>query len=105
MCANNIFVQSYRMTSEEIINQQQNQTICELQLGFLSKQSIDRGRYNIQKVNKVAAIFSTTADGEIPETYVTIYNKSIKTLQQINTMNRNVEPWIYPLYYPYGNQG
>jgi len=31
-------------------------------------------------VNEVAAVFSTTADGEIPETYVTIYNKSNKTL-------------------------
>jgi len=53
----------------------------------------------------VEAVFSTTEDGEIPETYVTIYNKSNRTLQQVNTMDPNVEPWIYPLYYPYGNQG
>jgi len=71
----------------------------------LTKKGIDRGRYNVQRVNEVAAVFSTTADGEIPETYVTIYNKSNKTLQQVSTMNPNVEPWIYPLFYPYGNQG
>ncbi|KYN18631.1 ATP-dependent DNA helicase PIF1, partial [Trachymyrmex cornetzi] len=103
---NNIFAQSYRMIHEEIQAQQtENHNIRELQLGFLTKKGVDRGRYNIQRVNEVAAVFSTTADGEIPETYVTIYNKSNKTLQQVRTMDPNVEPWIYPLYYPYGNQG
>ncbi|XP_018359962.1 PREDICTED: uncharacterized protein LOC108759143 [Trachymyrmex cornetzi] len=95
------------MIHEEIQMQQltENYNIRDLQLGFLTKKGIDRGRYNIQKVNEVAAVFSTTANGEIPETYVTIYNKSNKTIQQVNTMDPNVEPWIDPLYYPYGNQG
>ncbi|XP_018368655.1 PREDICTED: uncharacterized protein LOC108764776 [Trachymyrmex cornetzi] len=93
------------MIHEEIQAQQtENHNIRELQLGFLTKKGVDRGRYNIQKVNEVAAVFSTTADGEIPEAYVTIYNKSNKTLQQVST-DPNVEPWIYPLYYSYGNQG
>ncbi|XP_011859026.1 PREDICTED: uncharacterized protein LOC105556539, partial [Vollenhovia emeryi] len=108
MRRNNIFAQSNRMIHEEIQNQQQNrngnETIHELQLRFLSKNGINRGRYNVQRANEVAAVFSTTADGEIPETYVTIYNKNTKTLQQVSTMDPNVEPWIYPLYYPYGNQ-
>lgn len=106
MRTNNIFAQSYRMIHEEIQIQQQsieNHNIRELQLGFLTKKGIDHGRYNIQRVNEVAAVFSTTADGEIPETYVTVYNKNNKTLQQVSTMDPNVEPWIYPLYYPYGN--
>ncbi|XP_071578031.1 uncharacterized protein [Temnothorax nylanderi] len=91
---------------EEIqVQTTENNSIPDLQLGFLTKRGIDRGRYNVQKVNEVAAVFSTTADGEIPETYVTIYNKCNKTLQQVSTINPNVEPWIYPLYYPYGNQG
>ncbi|XP_029172378.1 uncharacterized protein LOC114941527 [Nylanderia fulva] len=92
---------------EEIQMQQQtsDNNIRELQLGFLTKKGIDRGRYNVQKINEVAAVFSTTADGEIPETYVTIYNKNTKTLKQVSTMDPNVEPWIYPLYYPYGSQG
>jgi len=107
MRTNNIFAQSYRMMHEEIQMQQQtsDNNIRELQLGFLTKKGIDRGRYNVHKINEVAAVFSTTADGEIPETYVTIYNKNIKTLKQVSTMDPNVEPWIYPLYYPYGNQG
>jgi len=45
----------------------------------------------------VAVVFSITADGEIPETYVTIYNKSNKTSQYDESPN--VESWIYPLYY------
>ncbi|XP_024873836.1 uncharacterized protein LOC112455867, partial [Temnothorax curvispinosus] len=91
---------------EEIqVQTTENNSILDLQLGFLTKRGIDRGRYNVQKVNEVAAVFSTTADGEIPETYVTIYNKCNKTLQQVSIMDPNVEPWIYPLYYPYGTQG
>jgi len=81
MRTNNIFAQSYRMMHEEIQMQQQtteNNSIHELQLGFSTKKGIDRGRYNVQKINEVAAVFSTTADGEIPETYVTIYNKILK---------------------------
>ncbi|XP_029174600.1 uncharacterized protein LOC114943183 [Nylanderia fulva] len=105
MRTNNVFAQSYRMMHKEIEQITENNSIRELQLRFLTKKGIDRGRYNVQRVNEVAAVFSTTADGEIPETYVTIYNKNEKTLQQVSTMNPNVEPWIYPLFYPYGNQG
>jgi len=65
---------------------------------------MDRRRYNFQKTNEVAAIFSTTSDGEIPESYVTIRNKNTKTLEKVS-MDPNVEPWVYPLFYPYGTQG
>lgn len=34
--------------------------------------------------------------------YVT---KIPKFLQNISIMDPNVEPWIYPLFYPYGTQG
>jgi len=66
---------------------------------------MDRRRYNVQRTNEVAAVFSTTADGEIPESYVIIRNKNTKTLQKVSIMDPNVEPWIYPLFYPYGTQG
>ncbi|XP_036150735.1 uncharacterized protein LOC118648518, partial [Monomorium pharaonis] len=94
--------------SEELENQQHllsNESIPELQLIFTLKPEMDRRRYNIQRINEVAAVFSTTADGEIPESYVTIRNKNTKTLQSVSTMDPNVEPWIYPLFYPYGTQG
>ncbi|XP_058810120.1 uncharacterized protein LOC131675228 [Phymastichus coffea] len=107
---NNIFAQSYEMMRVEIERQQSllsndNPFQPELQLLFSLKPGVDRRRYNFQCVNEVAAIFSTTADGEIPESYVTIRNKNTKNLQYISTMDPNVEPWIYPLFYPYGTQG
>ncbi|XP_011859152.1 PREDICTED: uncharacterized protein LOC105556668 [Vollenhovia emeryi] len=66
---------------------------------------MDRRRYNVQRTNEVAVVFRTTSDGEIPESYVTIRNRNTKTLQNVSTMDSNVEPWIYPLFYPYGTRG
>ena len=106
---NNVFAKSYEMMNQEIRNQQSllndDDTVPELQLLFTLKPGTDRNRYNFQRTNEVAAIFSTTADGEIPESYVTIRNKNTKSLQCVSTMDPNVEPWIYPLFYPYGTQG
>jgi len=49
MRTNNIFAQSYQMMHEEIQTQMtENHIIPELQLGFLIKKGIDRGRYNVQ---------------------------------------------------------
>ncbi|XP_058789056.1 uncharacterized protein LOC131663017 [Phymastichus coffea] len=107
----NIFAKSYAMMKDEIHLQEltaqlHNQSPqSELQLIFSLKPGQDNRRYNFQQVNEVAAIFSTTADGEIPEFNVTIRNKNTKTLQCISTMNQNVKPWIYPLFYPYGTRG
>ena len=106
---NNLFAKSYEMMNQEIRNQQSllndDDTVPELQLLFSLKPGTDRNRYNFQRTNEVAAIFSTTADGEIPEAYVPIRNKNTKILQCVSTMDPNVEPWIYPLFYPYGTQG
>jgi len=95
------------MMGEELEKQHlvSNELLPELQLLFTLKSGMDRRRYNSQRTNEVAAVFSTTADGEIPESYVIIHNKNTKTLQKISTMDPNVEPWIYPLFYPYGTQG
>ncbi|XP_070510417.1 uncharacterized protein [Cardiocondyla obscurior] len=76
---------------EELENQRQlasnsNQVLPELQLLFTLKPGMDRRRYNFQRINEVAAVFSTNADGEIPESYVTIRNKRTKTLQVVNSM-------------------
>lgn len=97
------------MGEETKILQQQahnnNESIPQLYLSFTLKEGLDPNRYNVQKSNEVAAIFTTTADGEIPDSYVTIMNKKTKTLQRVSSMNPNVEPWIYPLFFPYGNTG
>ena len=104
---NNVFAQSYQMMHEEIKAQEKSgKNIKNLQMGFITKKpGIDRGRYNIQKANEVAAIFSTNSDGDIPENYVTIVRKNDKKLKFVSTMDPNVEPWIYPMFYPFGTQG
>ncbi|XP_058789586.1 uncharacterized protein LOC131663282 [Phymastichus coffea] len=105
---NNIFAQSYEMMKQEINNQRLEMNEAhepELQLLFSLKPGFDRRRFNFQRTNEVAAIFSTTADGEIPESYVIIRNKNTKVLQYVSTMDPNVEPWLYPLFYPYGSRG
>ena len=77
----------------------------ELQLLFTLKPGQDIRRYNFQRVNEVAAIFTTTADGETPESYDTVRNKNTKSLQCVSIIDPNVEAWIYPLFYPYGTAG
>ncbi|KAL7291872.1 hypothetical protein TKK_0014431 [Trichogramma kaykai] len=95
------------MMKQELNDQMElnNTAEPELNLMFTLKPGVDERRYNFQRTNEVAAVFSTTADGEIPESYVTIRNKRTKTLQYVSTMDPNVEPWIYPLFYPYGTRG
>ncbi|XP_043463102.1 uncharacterized protein LOC122501545 [Leptopilina heterotoma] len=107
MVQNNVFAHSYQMMKDELesmVSENDGQE-PELQLLFTLKKGQDKRRFNFQKVNEVAAIFSTTAEGEIPESYVTIRNKNTKSLQYVSSMDANVEPWTYPLFYPYGNRG
>ena len=77
----------------------------ELQLLFSLKPRYDRNRYNVQRSNKVAAVFLTTADGVISDSYVTIRNKDTQILQSVNLMDPNVEPMVYPLIFPHGSLG
>ena len=36
---------------------------------------------------------------------MTIRNKATRVLQSVNSMDPNVEPMVYPLFYPHGSQG
>ncbi|XP_044585994.1 uncharacterized protein LOC123266031 [Cotesia glomerata] len=106
----NVFAKSYQMMKDvlkenSIIDLEGNTVEPELNLLFTLKPGMDARRYNFQRVNEVAAVFLTTADGEIPESYVTIQNKTTKSLQFLSTMDPNTDPWVYPLFYPYGEQG
>ncbi|KAL7294873.1 hypothetical protein TKK_0011797 [Trichogramma kaykai] len=101
----NIFAKSYEMMREEIKKQENAQTLQELQLLFSMKDDLDKRRYNCQQSNEVAAIFSTTADGDIPDAYVVVRNKNTKELKKISTMDPNVDSWVYPLFNPYGQKG
>ena len=59
----------------------------------------------MQRTNEVAAVFVTTAENDIPESYVTIRNKATRVLQSVGSMDPNVEPMISPLFYPHESQG
>lgn len=95
MRQNNIFAQSYQMMKEELqsMTEQNDGKEPELQLLFTLKKGQDSNRFNFQRCNEVAAIFLTTADGEIPESYVTVRNRNTKSLQYVNSMDANFEPW------------
>ena len=87
----NLYAKSYVMMKEEIEHQREllcSDTEPELQLIFSLKPGYDRNSYNLQRTNEVAAVFVTTADGDIPESYVTIRNKATRVL-----------------LYPHGSQG
>ena len=104
----NLFAESYVMMKEEIEHQREllgSDTEPELQLIFSLKPGYDRNRYNLQRTNEIAAISVTTADGDIPESYVTIRNKATRVLQSVSLMDPNVEPMVYPLFYSHGSQG
>uniref|UniRef100_A0ABD2W6D6 Helitron helicase-like domain-containing protein n=1 Tax=Trichogramma kaykai TaxID=54128 RepID=A0ABD2W6D6_9HYME len=93
------------MMREEIKKQENAQTLQELQLLFSIKDDLDKRRYNCQQSNEVAAIFSTTADGDIPDAYVVVRNKNTKELKKISTMDPKVDSSVYPLFNPYGQKG
>ena len=104
----NLFAKSYVMMKGEIEQQREllgSDTEPELQLIFSLKSGYDRNRYNLQRTNEIAAVSVTTADGDIPESYVTIRNKATRVLQSVRSMNPNVKPMVYPLFYPHRSQG
>ena len=59
----------------------------------------------MQRTNEVTAVFVTTADGDIPDSYVTIRTKAARVLQSVRSMDPNVEHMVYSLFYPHGSQG
>uniref|UniRef100_A0A914PYP6 Helitron helicase-like domain-containing protein n=1 Tax=Panagrolaimus davidi TaxID=227884 RepID=A0A914PYP6_9BILA len=52
-----------------------------LTLHFGIKPGHDQRRFNLQASNKVAAVFATTDDGEVPDSYITIYDKDQEKLK------------------------
>ena len=108
---NNVFAQSCQIMGEEMQAQRhqgnQNddmQPPGELQLLFTLKPGMDRRRFNFQRSNEVAAVFSTTADDEIPESYVTIPKKKHERTtiykfygSQCRTLDISI---VLPLWYP-----
>ena len=63
-----------------------------------------RGRYNAPKENEVAVIFKT-ADGVPPSNRDIVIHPKRGGLINISTLNPNLEPMSYVLFYPYGDKG
>ena len=104
----NLLAKSYVMMKQEIEQQREllgNDTEPELQLIFSLKPGYDPNRYTLRRTNQMAAVFVTTVDGDSPESYVTIRNKATRVLQSVGSMDPNIEPIVYPLFYPQGSQG
>ena len=57
------------LQAKQVLNGTDNEP--ELQLLFTLKPGMGSNRFNFQRTNEVAAVFSTMAGGEIPESYVT----------------------------------
>ena len=64
---------------------------------------MDSRRFNFQKTNEVAVILKTNSEGEIPKSYVTIFNNCRKSLKIENNLDPNVKPWTYSIFYLYGS--
>lgn len=68
----NIFAKSYQMMNEEITMQTEvdmlnnENNIPEVRLLSTLRPGVDKNRFNFPRTNEVAAVFCTTADGEIP---------------------------------------
>lgn len=76
----------------------------ELRLLFRLNPSYDRRTYNVPASNEVAAVFRTTADGEIPPADIIVQSKSGDYLR-LSTLSPNLDPMTYPLFFPTGTRG
>lgn len=110
MRMHNVFAKSYTMMKKQIEKLERKARkggyiMPEVQMSFLPRRGFDARRYNAQQCNEVAIIFTTTADGDIPDTFITIHNSSTEKLETIIPMDPKAEPFVYPLFYPSGSEG
>lgn len=64
----------------------------------------DDGTRNLPRTNEVAAVFVTNANGDIPPASIVVHQRG-KKLTNLSPLDRNVEPMLYPLFYPNGGVG
>lgn len=109
----NPYADAYRMLREveeadtQRLREQSNYTedqAPELRLLFRLNPSVDRRTYNVPASNEVAAVFRTTADGEIPPADIIVQSKSGDYLR-LSTLSPNLDPMTYPLFFPTGTRG
>lgn len=93
------------LSEQEEIARQNKSEIPELKLLFSLKQGYDARRYNLPRVNEVAAIFVCDANGDVPPANIVVHLKGAKNLINLRPLDPNVEPMIYPLLYPNKTKG
>jgi hypothetical protein len=112
--ASNPFAEAYKMMHEveqvEKADAQRNgQNLPKITMCLLQNRQEDQRRYNAQRCNEVAVIF-TSADGEPPlERDLRIHlrsdNETVPILQQVSILNKNLDALCYPILFPKGDQG
>ena len=108
----NPYVRSYRMMKELEVTDGQN-----VKMYFKADPSADMRRYNPARVSEVAAIFSGV-DGQAPSVErsdIVIYPRSVNTILSSRSRNNGLitipkisphcDPMVYPLLFPFGEQG
>jgi hypothetical protein len=110
------FAEAYKMLHEvemEMISNSEKAGIQQTSISMAIKQdrNIDPRRYNAPTANEVAIVFSNT-DGEPPlERDLIIHlrknqsNPAERNVKRICVLDPNLEPMVYPLLFPYGDQG
>jgi hypothetical protein len=68
------------------------------------KKGYDKLRFNIPTSNEIAAVFTCNADGDILPANVVVHEGG-KTISHLKPLDPMVEPMLYPLFNPYGDNG
>ncbi|OXA63973.1 hypothetical protein Fcan01_00555 [Folsomia candida] len=115
MAQNNPFAKAFKMLyevekeclAEATLNGVEPATVA---MAIVQDRNSDQRRYNAPLVNEVAVLFQN-ADGEPPlERDILIHCRpnendlNPKRTERINILDPNLEPMVYPLLFPYGDQ-
>ncbi|KAI1695168.1 PIF1-like helicase domain-containing protein [Ditylenchus destructor] len=103
--SNNQLIKSYQMMYE--VEKQQNElarrnNIPEKKVTLVfDRKARTRNDLPPAESNEVAAIYVTNSEGEVPRSYVTVYQTS-GSISQFSTLSEFLDPMTYPLIYPRG---
>ncbi|XP_035233479.1 uncharacterized protein LOC118205294 [Stegodyphus dumicola] len=106
----NPYAEAYKMLKEfeeETLREQGAETAADIRM-YIKGESVGtgehRGRYNAPKENEVAVVFKST-DGAPPSNRDIVIHPRGGGLINISTLNPNLEPMTYVLFFPHGDQG
>lgn len=95
-----------REVEEEVRRNSDIENIPEILMAIKDDRKLDARRYNIARDNEVAVIFENS-DGEPPyNRYLIIHlGEGERKTQRIYILNPNLDSMVYPLLFPFGEQG